>query len=273
MPTHSPVPAERAARTAAARAADMSRAAERAGEDPRKVEKALRVVTAAQQPAGASPRSARGRPTCRQRRAGAPRRSRRNPAHVRARPHRRDDVVTAERTGTLSAPRPDTVSTPDGNGPVRHAGGTGHLAVALDTARGGWPVFPCLPDKRPATVHGFHDATVDPGRIRGWWGRTPTISWAENPHRRARRHRPRRTPRPARRGMAVVDGHGGAAGVAAHRRTHRHDPAGGVHVYGRPPTRRRGPQQRGQARCRGRRPRRRWLHHRPGLDAAGRPLL
>jgi len=46
---------------------------------------------------------------------------------------------------------------------------TGHLDVALDTAAAGWPVFPCTPDKRPATAHGFHDATTDPHAVHTWW--------------------------------------------------------------------------------------------------------
>jgi Bifunctional DNA primase/polymerase, N-terminal len=29
----------------------------------------------------------------------------------------------------------------------------------------GLPVFPCLPDKRPATAHGYKDATAGPGAI------------------------------------------------------------------------------------------------------------
>jgi Bifunctional DNA primase/polymerase, N-terminal len=49
----------------------------------------------------------------------------------------------------------------------------GHLEVALATAAGGWPVFPCLHTKRPATEHGFKDAVTDPDRIRGWWNRHP----------------------------------------------------------------------------------------------------
>lgn len=32
------------------------------------------------------------------------------------------------------------------------------------------PVFPCLPgQKRPATPHGFKDATTDEAQIRAWW--------------------------------------------------------------------------------------------------------
>ena len=34
----------------------------------------------------------------------------------------------------------------------------------------GWPVFPCMPgSKRPATLHGFKDATCEGDLIRKWW--------------------------------------------------------------------------------------------------------
>lgn len=37
-----------------------------------------------------------------------------------------------------------------------------------------WPVFPCVPGgKRPATRHGFRDATTDPDQIRKWWAEDP----------------------------------------------------------------------------------------------------
>lgn len=46
--------------------------------------------------------------------------------------------------------------------------------AAIRYARHGWPVFPCLPErKEPATKHGVHDAETDPGVIARWWSRHP----------------------------------------------------------------------------------------------------
>lgn len=48
-------------------------------------------------------------------------------------------------------------------------------AAALQYARWGWAVFPIKEHtKRPATRHGFHDATTDLDRITAWWDRHPT---------------------------------------------------------------------------------------------------
>ena len=48
------------------------------------------------------------------------------------------------------------------------------LARALAYARHGWPVFPCRPGrKEPDTVHGFKDASTDPGQITAWWTAEP----------------------------------------------------------------------------------------------------
>lgn len=48
------------------------------------------------------------------------------------------------------------------------------LQGALRYASWGWPVFPLQPrGKRPATKHGFKDATTDPDRIRAWWTENP----------------------------------------------------------------------------------------------------
>lgn len=43
------------------------------------------------------------------------------------------------------------------------------LNHALSLAEQGIPVFPCGPDKRPRTGHGFKDATTDPERIEQWF--------------------------------------------------------------------------------------------------------
>jgi len=48
------------------------------------------------------------------------------------------------------------------------------LDAALNLAGKGLHVFPCEPNqKRPATQHGFLDATTDPAQIRAWWGQNP----------------------------------------------------------------------------------------------------
>jgi hypothetical protein len=44
-------------------------------------------------------------------------------------------------------------------------------------ADGGWPVFPCEPGgKRPATEHGFLDATTDHRQIQQWWRSDPRFN-------------------------------------------------------------------------------------------------
>lgn len=47
------------------------------------------------------------------------------------------------------------------------------LSSALRYAEHGYPVFPCRPDKKPYTTHGFHDASREPDQIRTWWTSTP----------------------------------------------------------------------------------------------------
>ena len=48
-----------------------------------------------------------------------------------------------------------------------------NLDHALTLAEKGWPVFPCNPDKTPATAHGHKDASTDPAIITAWWTRSP----------------------------------------------------------------------------------------------------
>lgn len=51
--------------------------------------------------------------------------------------------------------------------------------AAEHLARAGVPVFPCVAlEKRPLTTHGFHDASIDPDQIAGWWERWPDANVA-----------------------------------------------------------------------------------------------
>lgn len=47
------------------------------------------------------------------------------------------------------------------------------LDAALRYASIGWHVFPCRPNKRPHTEHGFHDASLDHDQIVAWWRQWP----------------------------------------------------------------------------------------------------
>src|SRR4051812_23280072 len=48
------------------------------------------------------------------------------------------------------------------------------IRFALGLARRGLAVFPCRPrEKRPATEHGFKDASTDPAVIEAWWREEP----------------------------------------------------------------------------------------------------
>ncbi|HIZ36701.1 MAG TPA: bifunctional DNA primase/polymerase [Candidatus Ruania gallistercoris] len=47
-------------------------------------------------------------------------------------------------------------------------------AAARELASAGVPVFPCTPwGKRPATEHGFHDATTNLDQVEAWWRQSP----------------------------------------------------------------------------------------------------
>ncbi|MGE5164412.1 MAG: bifunctional DNA primase/polymerase [Sphingobacteriales bacterium] len=47
------------------------------------------------------------------------------------------------------------------------------LRSALTLGEQGLPCFPCLADKRPATPHGFKDATCDGDKLHVLWMRHP----------------------------------------------------------------------------------------------------
>lgn len=51
------------------------------------------------------------------------------------------------------------------------------IDAALELASTAWEVFPCRPNgpqaKSPLTLHGHHEATMDPDLIKAWWRRWP----------------------------------------------------------------------------------------------------
>ena len=47
------------------------------------------------------------------------------------------------------------------------------LNAALNYAALGIPIFPCKPDKKPYTAHGFKDATTKTEQIKEWWTKYP----------------------------------------------------------------------------------------------------
>lgn len=51
------------------------------------------------------------------------------------------------------------------------------LAGLLWYVNRGWPVFPCGPDKKPLTTHGFKDATLDAAQVKSWHEQTPGALW------------------------------------------------------------------------------------------------
>jgi hypothetical protein len=56
--------------------------------------------------------------------------------------------------------------------------------AAIEWARSGYPVFPCIPgDKKPAIAGGFLKATTDENIINGWWRENPNYNIATEPER------------------------------------------------------------------------------------------
>ena len=51
------------------------------------------------------------------------------------------------------------------------------IDAALELAAQAWEIFPCRSSgpqaKSPLTIHGHHDATMDPDVIKAWWMRWP----------------------------------------------------------------------------------------------------
>lgn len=100
-----------------------------------------------------------------------------------------------------------------------------HLACA------GVPVFPCVPGgKRPLTVHGFQDASIDRGVVTAWWGRHPDANIG--------------VPTGVLGGIDVVDVdvHEGGSGFASFNKARQagfiegwaclvRTPSGGLHAY------------------------------------------
>ncbi|WP_070158713.1 bifunctional DNA primase/polymerase [Nesterenkonia sp. PF2B19] len=103
--------------------------------------------------------------------------------------------------------------------------------AAREFARAGVPVFPCASfGKRPATGHGFHDATTNLDQIEAWWRQSPGANIG--------------VPTGASSGVVVVDVdvHGPVSGFSAFERAHDaglvggwqllvSTPSGGMHAY------------------------------------------
>lgn len=66
--------------------------------------------------------------------------------------------------GTHSTPRVDDIQLPTRSSAVSPAG-----TFALAYAAKGYHVFPCGPDKKPLTEHGFKDASTDAEVVRAFW--------------------------------------------------------------------------------------------------------
>ncbi|WP_181273820.1 bifunctional DNA primase/polymerase [Brevibacterium oceani] len=114
---------------------------------------------------------------------------------------------------------------------LRMSGAWPLSAAAREFARAGVSVFPCAPyGKRPATEHGFHDATTNLDQIEAWWRQSPGANIG--------------VPTGAASGAAVVDidVHGPVDGRAGFDRAGRaglvdgwelvvRTPTGGMHAY------------------------------------------
>ncbi|PRY63308.1 primase-like protein [Knoellia remsis] len=114
---------------------------------------------------------------------------------------------------------------------LRMSGSWPLSAAAREFAAAGVPVFPCAPvGKRPATEHGFHDATTDLDQVEAWWRKSPGANIG--------------VPTGAASGVVVVDVdvHGPVDGRAGFDLAHRaglvegwellvRTPTGGMHAY------------------------------------------
>jgi excisionase family DNA binding protein len=84
---------------------------------------------------------------------------------------RRGEIPTIKIGRLLRVPRPPRWSACSTRPAVMTAA---ESAAALRCALAlGLPCFPALPDKRPATPHGHHDATADPAALPELWRRHP----------------------------------------------------------------------------------------------------
>lgn len=114
---------------------------------------------------------------------------------------------------------------------LRMSGAWPLSAAAREFASAGVPLFPCTPyGKRPATGHGFHDATTNLDQIEAWWRQSPSANIG--------------VPAGAASGAVVVDVdvHGPVDGRASFDRARRaglvdgcellvRTPTGGLHAY------------------------------------------
>lgn len=108
---------------------------------------------------------------------------------------------------------------------VRMSGSWPLSAAAREFAASGVPVFPCAAyGKRPATEHGFHDATTNADQVEAWWRHSPGANIG--------------VPTGVASGLVVVDVdvHGPVDGCAGFDRAHRAGLVGGWELLVRTPT-------------------------------------